>query len=248
MSPAATAAVVRRTALQLLGDRRTLALLFGVPLMLLLLMYAIFDPSQPQTFDRIGSLLMGLFPFTMMFLVTSIAVLRERVGGTLERLMASPLGKGDLIAGYAISFTAVALVQVGLIVTLAFGILGVPNQGSLALAVVLTMMEATLGVALGLFTSAFARTEFQAVQFFPLVALPQFLLAGLILPVDELPDWLQTVADLLPLKYAFDGLTRITQLGEGLGSGDVRLDFAFVAGAAIVSIALGALTLRRTTA
>jgi ABC-2 type transport system permease protein len=245
MRPRLTLAVMRRTAAQLRNDPRTIALLFCVPLGLLLLTYFIYD-RQPATFDRIGPLLMGLFPFTMMFLVTSITMQRERSNGTLERLMASPIGKADVIAGYALTFTVVAFVQVVLVATLAFGILDVPNRGSLPLAVALTMIEATLGVALGLLTSAFASTEFQAVQFMPVVVLPQFLLAGLIVPTSDLPRALEEVADLMPLKYAFDGLQRITQQGEGLTHGAVFGDFAFVACAAVVAIALGALTLRRT--
>ncbi len=245
MRPRFTLAVARRTGEQLRNDPRTIALLFGVPLGLLLLTYFIYD-NQAATFDRIGPLLMGLFPFTMMFLVSSITMQRERSNGTLERLMASPIGKADLIAGYAITFTAVALVQVVLVATLAFGILDVPNRGSLPLAVTLTMIEAALGVALGLLASAFANTEFQAVQFMPVIVLPQFLLAGLIVPTSELPRALETVADLMPLKYAFDGLQRITQQGEGIGAAAVRGDFAFVLGAAVVAVILGALTLRRT--
>lgn len=248
MSAARTAAMVRRTLLQLRGDPRTVVLIFAVPVVLLLLVYAIYNDSSPATFDRIGPLLMGLFPFVLMFLVTSIAVLRERNSGTLERLMASPLGKGDFIAGYAITFTALALVQVGLVVLVAFGMLDVPNRGSLPLAVLLTMFEAALGVALGLLCSAFARTEFQAVQFMPIVVLPQFFLAGLLVPVTQLPGWLEAIADLLPLKYAFDGLDRITQQGQGLSTGAVLADFAFVVAATVLAIAAGALTLRRTTA
>lgn len=245
MRPRLTLAVARRTGAQLRNDPRTLALMLGVPPALLLLTRFIYD-HQPATFDRIGPLLMGLFPFTMMFLVTSITMQRERSNGTLERLMASPIAKADLIAGYALTFTAVALVQVVIVATLVFGILDVPNHGSIVLAVALTMLEAGLGVALGLFTSAFAHTEFQAVQFFPVVVLPQFLLAGLLVPTSQLPRTLETVADLMPLKYAFDGLQRITQHGEGIGRGAVLGDFAFVAGAVAVAVALGALTLRRS--
>lgn len=244
MRPRLVLAVARRTALQLAHDPRTIALMLGVPLGLQLLVRAIYD-GQLQTYHRLGPLLMGLFPFTLMFLITSITMQRERNNGTLERLMASPLGKGDLIAGYAITFTAFALVQVLLVATLTFGVLDVPNRGSLPLAVAVTILEATLGVALGLLTSAFAHTEFQAVEFFPVVVLPQFLLAGLLVPVASLPGTLEAVADALPLKYAFDGLTRITQHGQGLGNGAVAGDFAFVAGAATLAVAAAALTLRR---
>jgi ABC-2 type transport system permease protein len=247
MSAAATLAVARRTAMQLWNDKRTLVLLFGVPLALLVLMRLIYD-DQIETFNRIAPLLMGLFPFTMMFLVTSITMQRERNNGTLERLMASPMGKGDLIAGYAFTFTAVALVQVTLVAVLTFGVLDIPNRGSIQLAVALTGLEAALGVALGLLASAFARTEFQAVEFMPLVVLPQFLLAGLLVPTSRLPGYLEAVADALPLKYAFDGLTRITQEGDGIANGAVLGDFAFVLGAGVFAVAGAALTLRRSTA
>jgi len=246
MSAKIALAVARRTFVQLRNDPRTIALLLGVPLGLLLLVRFIYD-GQLETFHRIGPLLMGLFPFTMMFLVTSITMQRERNNGTLERLMSSPLHKADLITGYALTFAAVALVQVSLVATLAFGILDVPNHGSLPLAVAMTVLEATLGVSLGLLTSAFAHTEFQAVEFFPVVVLPQFLLAGLLVPTGRLPDLLGAAADVMPLKYAFDALTRITQDGDGLATGAVAGDFAFVAGAAAVAVGAAALTLRRTT-
>ncbi len=247
MSPDRTRAVVVRVLRQIRRDRRTLALIFVLPPLLLWLMQAILT-NYPGAFDRIGPLMLGFFPFMMLFLITSIAVLRERTQGTLDRLMASPVGRGDLIVGYAIAFTLVAIAQAVVTMTVGIGLLGVPNDGGLALTGLVVIGQALLGIAFGLFLSAFARTEFQAVQFLPAVVLPQFFLAGLLVPVEQLPRVLEGVARLLPLTYAFDALDSIMRQGEGLGDGRVALDLAVLFAAVGVMLAVGALTLRRSEA
>lgn len=238
-----TLAVVRRVWRQLARDRRTLALLFLLPPLLLVLVDAVFS-NVPGVFNRVGPLMLGLFPFTMMFAVTSIGLLRERTQGTLERLMVSPLGRGDLMLGYALAFTAVALVQSGVTLTTGLGVLGLESRGSLALTV-LVVVQALLGVALGLFLSAFGRTEFEVVQFMPAAILPQLLLAGLLVPVERLPGVLAVVARLLPLTYAFEALDRIMLRGRGLADGRVLLDLGVLAAALVLLLVAGALTLRR---
>ncbi len=242
-----TRAVVARILWQLRRDHRTLAMMFVLPPMLLWLVKEVYS-SVPGVFDRIGPLMLGLFPFLLMFLVTSIAVLRERTQGTLDRLMASPLGRGDLIGGYAIAYTLVALAQAAVTMTVGLWLLDLPNAGRLWLSFLLVLLQAVLGVALGLFLSAFARNEFQAVQFLPAVVLPQFLLAGLLLPLERLPGWLEGVARVMPLTYAFEALDRIMRGGHGLKDGRVALDLAVVAGFALLLLASGALTLRRSEA
>lgn len=244
MSPDRTAAVVRRVLRQLRRDRRTLAMIFVVPPLLLLLVHEVFS-GTPQTFDRVGPLMLGFFPFMLMFVITSIAVLRERTQGTLERLMASPIGRGDVLLGYGVAFTFVALVQAAISMTVGIGLLGMPNRGGLPLTFVVVAGQALLGIALGLFLSAFARTEFQAVQFLPAVVSPQFFLAGLLVPVERLPRWLEVVARALPLTYAFEALNRIMLRGLGLRDGRVALDLAVIFGAAALFLAAGAVTLRR---
>jgi len=239
-----TLAVVRRVWRQLARDRRTLALLFLLPPLLLVLVDAVFS-NVPGLFNRAGPLMLGLFPFTMMFAVTSIGLLRERTQGTLERLMVSPLGRGDLMLGYALAFTAVALVQSGVTLTTGLGVLGRESRGSLALTVLLVVVQALLGVALGLFLSAFGRTEFEVVQFMPAAILPQLLLAGLLVPVERLPGVLAVVARLLPLTYAFEALDRIMLRGRGLADGRVLLDLGVLAAALVLLLVAGALTLRR---
>ena len=177
MSPRTTLATARRVARQLRRDRRTLALVLVVPPALLALLAYVFD-RQPETFDRIGAPLVGVFPLILMFLVTSIAMLRERSTGTLERLMSMPMAKLDLLLGYGLAFAAVGALQAGVTAAVAFGLLGVSTAGPVWAVIALAVVNAILGMALGLFVSAFATSEFQAVQFMPAFILPQLLLGG----------------------------------------------------------------------
>jgi ABC-2 type transport system permease protein len=247
MSLDRTAAVVARVLRQLRGDHPTVAFIFAVPPLLLWLIDAIFT-NRPGVFARVGPLVMGLFPFTLLFVVTSIAVLRERTQGTLDRLMASPLGRGDLLFGYAIAFSLGALVQGAINLFVGLVLLDLPNAGPLWLTIVVVLGQALLGIALGLFLSAFARNEFQAVQFLPAVVLPQVFLAGLLVPVADLPRALEVAARFMPLTYAFEGLDRIMVQGYGLDDGRVLLDLAVILGGAVLCLVAGALTLRRTDA
>ena len=245
MSTRVTLATAGRVLRQLRHDHRTLALLLAVPSLLLTLLWWIFDERSPQVFDRVGGVLVCLFPFLVMFLVTSIATLRERSSGTLERLFTMPMGKADLLLGYAIGFGLVALLQAGVAVTVAVWPLDLDLTGSPWLLLVIAVADALLGVALGLFVSAFARTEFQAVQFMPVVVLPQFLLGGFLVPREQMPRLLELLSDVLPLSYAIDAARLVTatpdltaQLGRDLG---------VVFGVAIALLGLGAATLRRRT-
>jgi ABC-2 type transport system permease protein len=244
MTARVTLATAARVLTQLRRDPRTVALILLVPVLLMTLLRYVFD-AQPATFDRIGGSLIGLFPFIVMFLVTSITMLRERTTGTLERLMSMPLAKLDLLVGYAIAFAALAAAQAGLVAAVAFLLLGLDTQGPAWGVVALAVGNAVLGMSLGLFLSAFARTEFQAVQFLPAFVFPQLLLCGLFVPRDQMAQALQTAADALPLTYAFDALDRITTDGS-LGSRGV-LDVIVIVGATALALGLGAATLRRRT-
>jgi len=246
MSAAVALATMRRILAQLRHDHRTLALLIVVPALLMVLLRYVFD--QPMVFDRIGPMLLGLFPFTVMFVVTSVATLRERTSGTLERLMTMPLGKLDLLLGYALAFGLVALVQVGVVLVISLTWLGLDLSGSLGSLVLVSLLDALLGMALGLFASAFARTEFQAVQFIPIVIVPQVLLSGVILPVSSEPGWLQAISNVLPLTYAVNGLRDVMLKGADLGWASVQLDAAVVAAFCVVALAGATATLRRQVA
>ncbi|CAI9400180.1 ABC transporter permease [Nocardioides sp. T2.26MG-1] len=244
MNPRTTLAVAHRVLIQLRRDRRTLAMLLVLPCILITLMWWMYDDANPLLFDRIGPALLAIFPVIVMFLVTSVTTLRERSSGTLERLLAMPMGKLDFLVGYAIAFGLVAAVQSVLAVAVSVGLLGLDLAGPLWLLTVVAVVDAVLGSALGLFVSAFAQTEFQAVQFMPALVIPQLLLCGLLVPRPLLPDVLGAISDVLPLSYAVDAMQHLT---TSSATGQVWRDIAVVAVFAAAGLALGAATLRRRT-
>ncbi|MER8003868.1 ABC transporter permease [Streptomyces sp. NPDC095613] len=242
---ARTLATATRVLRQLRHDPRSIALMILVPCVMLFLLRYVFD-ANPRTFDSIGASLLGIFPLITMFLVTSIATLRERTSGTLERLLAMPLGKADLIGGYALAFGLIAVVQSALATALATWVLGLEVIGSPWLLLLVALLDALLGTALGLFVSAFASSEFQAVQFMPAVIFPQLLLCGLFTPRSAMHPVLEAVSDALPMSYAVDGMNEVLRHADVTGA-FVR-DALVVAGCAVLVLALGAATLRRRTA
>ncbi|HET6563549.1 MAG TPA: ABC transporter permease [Marmoricola sp.] len=242
MSPRVTWAVAARVLRQLRHDHRTLAMLLVLPCLILALLRWMYDAS-PSMFDLLGPALLAIVPLIVMFLVTSVTMLRERSSGTLERLLAMPVGKLDLLLGYALAFGLLGTLQSGLAVALCVGPLGMTVEGAVGELVVVAVADALLGTSFGLFVSAFARTEFQAVQFMPAAVFPQLLLCGLFVPRDQLPTGLDVVSDLLPLSYAVDAMTQVAQHG-----GDVWSELAVVVGCTVVLLGLGAATLRRRTA
>jgi ABC-2 type transport system permease protein len=244
MSVRVTLATSGRVLQQLRRDPRTLVLLFVVPPLLITLFRYVFD-AQPGTFDRIGGPLVGLFPFITMFVVTSVAMLRERTTGTLERLMTMPLAKLDLLVGYGLAFAVMATIQACITAAVAFGPLGLDVHGSVVAVIVLAVLNAVLGMSLGLLASAFARTEFQAVQFMPAIVIPQILLCGLLVPREELTTVLRWLATVLPLTWAYDGLSHAV---AGGASGIVVRDACIVLGITVLALAFAATTLRRRTA
>jgi ABC-2 type transport system permease protein len=244
MNPRITLAVTGRVLNQLRRDHRTVAMLLVLPCLLMALLWWMFEDAGP-VFDRIGPALLAIFPFIVMFLVTSVTTLRERSSGTLERLLAMPMGKLDLLVGYAVAFGVVAAVQSALAVGVSVGLLDLQVVGHVWLLTLVAVVDAVLGTALGLFVSAFARTEFQAVQFMPAIVVPQILLCGLLVPRDAMPDVLGAVSDVLPLSYAVDAMTHLTLSTD---TAEVWSDLAVVAGFVVAGLALGAATLRRRTA
>ncbi|MDJ1138051.1 ABC transporter permease [Streptomyces iconiensis] len=244
MNAARTFTTARRVLRQLGHDPRSIALLLLVPVLLLVLLYYVFDANR-RGFDGIGASLLGIFPMVTMFLVTSIATLRERTSGTLERLLSMPLGKADLIAGYALAFGLLAVVQASAATGVAVWLLDLDIAGSPWLLLLIALLDALLGTALGLFVSAFAASEFQVVQFMPVVIFPQILLCGLFAPRDSMQPVLEALSDVLPMSYAVDGMTEVLHHTEA--TGDFYRDLAVVAGCALLVLALGAATLRRRT-
>jgi len=245
MNAAFVAATTSRVLTQLRRDRRTIALVLVVPCLLLWLFHEVFA-DQPLVFQATAPAMLGVFPFVTMFLVTSVIMVRERTSGTLERLLTTPLGKADLVLGYALAFGLLAGVQALVAAGVALGLLGLDQPASVPVLLLLTVGNAVLGAALGLGLSALARTEFQAVQFMPAVVLPQFLLCGLLVPTDRMATWLDWLSRVLPLRYAVEGMDRLT--GAAAVTGLVWRDLIVVLGCALVALLLGATTLRRTTA
>ena len=233
-----------RVLAQLRADHRTIGLMLVVPCVLIGLLAWIYHDSP--VFDLIGASLLGVFPFVVMFIVTSVATLRERTSGTLERLLTTPMGKGDFMLGYALAFGVMAVLQAIIATAFAVYVCGLDVQGPLWQLVVVAVLDAVLGTALGLLASGFARTEFQAVQFMPASVLPQFLLCGLLVARDGLPDVLRWVSDVLPLSYAVDAMKEVTaNLAPGT---EVTKDAVVIAVWILLSLVLGSLTLRRRTA
>lgn len=244
MNARITFAVAGRVLTQVRRDHRTLAMLMVVPCMLISLLWWMFDELQGDMFDRFGPALLAMFPFIVMFLVTSVTTLRERSSGTPERLLTMPMGKLDFLLGYALAFGLLAAVQSALAVAVSVGLLGLEVNGPVWLLGLVAVVDAVLGTALGLLVSAFATTEFQAVQFMPAFVLPQILLCGLFVPREAMPGVLEAVSDLLPLSYAVDAMQELVGRAD---EGEVWRSVGVVAGFAVASLALGAATLRRRT-
>ena len=250
LQPRLLLATTARVLRQLRHDHRTIAMMLVLPSVLLGLLYLLWKdvptfPGQPGIFDRVGLTMLGIFPFVVMFLVTSIAMLRERTSGTLERLLTTPLARLDLLLGYGAAFGIAAMLQAVLTVTVATTVYGLDVAGSLWLVVLIAVVDAVLGVALGLLASAFARSEFQAVQFMPVIVLPQFFLCGLLVPVDQMSGWLQAISHVLPLTYAVEALQEVGS--SAAATGTMWVDIAVVAGVALLALALAAGTLPRRT-
>lgn len=244
MSASRTLATARRVLAQLRHDPRTIALMIVVPCVLETLLRLIYS-NRRAVFDQAGAPLLAIFPLTTVFLVTSIALLRERTSGTLERLLTTPLGRLELLVGYALSFGLLAAAQAGIASALTLGPLGLHVRGSSLVVVVLAIVVALLGMGLGLFASAFARSEFQVVQFLPLTIFPQLLLCGLLVARQRMPAALHAISDALPMSYAVDGMHHLTRDAASSGAlwADVGIVLAFAGGALVA----GAVTLQRQT-
>ncbi|MGZ5364547.1 MAG: ABC transporter permease [Mycobacterium sp.] len=250
LSPQAYLATTTRILRQLAADHRSVAMILVVPSLIITLMYFMFQnaphpPGAPSPFNNACLIMLGVFPLIVMFLITSITMQRERVSGTLERILTTPLRRLDLLAAYGTAFSIAAAAQATLACIVSFWFLGLDTAGSPILVFAIAIINAVLGVGLGLLCSAFARTEFQAVQFMPLVIAPQLLLCGIVVPRDLLPDWLQWISNVLPASYALEALQQVGAYAEPTFIA-VR-DIAVVIGFAIVALCLAAATLRRRT-
>ncbi|MBL0887497.1 ABC transporter permease [Myceligenerans indicum] len=237
-----TLATAGRVLAQLRADKRTIALIIVLPCLLIGLIAWMFHDT-PAVLDRFGPLLVGIFPLIVMFMVTSVATLRERQSGTLERLMTTPIRKGDFVAGYALAFAVLALLQAVVVVSWSVW-LGMDVLGPLWLVFVVALLVALLGCTLGLAASALARTEFQAVQMMPAIVFPQLITCGLLMPRDQMPEVLEWLSRVLPLTYAVDAMQHLA-LGEDWA--DIQGAVGVIALFTVGAVVLGVLTLRRRT-
>jgi len=201
-----------------------------------------------DTLDYFGAAFIGLVVFFLVFVVTIVSFLNERSQGTLERLMASPLRRGEIVVGYMLGFTVLALVQSVEVLVFSLAVLQVHNSGSVVLIFGIEALMAIAAVNLGIFLSMFARTEFQAVQFIPLVIVPQFLLSGILFSVSSEPKPLQVLSDVLPLTYAVNGLRDVMIKGADLSWASLQLDVGVVAGFIVLLVVAAVTTLRRRIA
>ncbi|MGV0625421.1 ABC transporter permease [Mycolicibacter minnesotensis] len=245
------AATTTRILRQLAADRRSVAMILLVPSLVITLMYFMFSdvghpPGTPSPFNAACLILLGLFPLFLMFVITAITMQRERASGTLERILTTPLRRLDLLAAYGTAFSIAAVAQAGLTCVVAFWLLGLKTAGNPAWVFAVAISSAVLGVGLGLLCSAFARTEFQSVQFIPVVMVPQLLLAGIIVARSAMPQWLQWVSNAMPASYALEALQQVGANPEltGVAARDIVIVLAF----AVTALALAAVTLRRRTA
>ena len=244
MNPRAMVATAWRIARQLSHDPRTMAMLLLVPTLLIVLLRFVFNDSQ-AVFDSVGGAMLAVFPFVTMFLVTSIATLRERTSGTLERLLVMPIHKFDIIIGYALTFSVIAVLQVALASLVATQWLGLDISGNFYWLLTVGILDAMLGVALGLFVSAFAKTEFQAVQFMPVFIMPQVLLGGLFIARDSMYPVLYEISKFLPLSYAIDAINRVVRFDTV--DAEFYRNLIIIAAVIVFFLLLGAITLRRKT-
>ncbi len=242
MSPRNTLFTARRVLQQLSHDHRTLALILLVPSVLLIIFKYTFD-HESAVFDQFAPMILGIFPLVIMFIVTSIATLRERTIGTLDRLLTMPIAKLDFLLGYALAFAVLALAQAGLASAVLLGLLGVTVAGGTAPVLICAMLAGLLGMSLGLFMSAFAKSEFQAVQFMPAVILPQLLTCGLFVARDQMAKPLQWFANVMPLTYSVDALKQVTM--STTWTHTLTRDLTVVAAYTVAALVLGALTIRR---
>jgi ABC-2 type transport system permease protein len=242
VSPRRVAATSLRVLQQLAHDPRTLALALIVPGVLLIILKYVFQ-DEPRLYDSLAPMILGIFPLTVMFIITSIATLRERTTGTLDRLMTLPISKLDFIFGYALAFALLSLVQASIASAVVLGLLKVSVLGGTIPVLVSAMVAALLGTSLGLFMSAFAGSEFQAVQFMPAFILPQLLTCGLFVAREHMARPLQWFADIMPLTYSVDAMKQVTT--QSTWTSVLTRDLLLVIGYAIVALILAAITIRR---
>ena len=238
-----TLAIAVRIISQIARDHRSVALIIVAPIIVMSLVGFSFA-DQRDILNRIAPGLIGVFALFFVFLLTGVSFLRERSQGTLERLLTTPVGRADILAGYLLGFLLFAGIQSLVILLYTIFALRIEYEGSLWQIFVLLFVVTIVAVNLGIFISTFARNEFQVVQFIPIILLPQIFLSGAVLPSEQLPGYFQAIGKVLPLTYAVDGLKALMLEGETLGG--IAQELAVLGAFAIGILVLAAITVRRT--
>ncbi|MBI4329573.1 MAG: ABC transporter permease [Chloroflexi bacterium] len=242
MSLDRTLAIAQRLVRQIRRDRRTMALMVVAPVVVLTLIGLSFA-ERSQVLDFIAPAVLATFSLLFVFLLTGIGFLRERASGTLDRLLATPVGRFDLLVGYLLGFLGFAALQALIILLYTVYVLNVTFRGNLWEVILFLLVLTATSVNLGIFVSTFAHNEFQVMQFIPLLLAPQIFLSGIFLRVGEMPGYLQAIATVLPLRYAVDGLRAL--MLEGAHLPDVARELAILVGIGVVVLGLASLTVRR---
>lgn len=244
MSPDLTLATTGRILRQLAHDRRTIAIVVVVPIVVITLLHYLFDGRQPFV-SRVELIMLAVFPIILMFLLTATAMVRERTSGTLERLMTTPIGKSDILFAYALAFGCLATIQVSVATGFTRWVLDMQVSASIWYVLLTAIIGAQLGVAFGLLASAVSTSEFQAVQLFPALIIPQLMLCGLFGPRDQMNEALQVISSALPITYAVEALTELFSHAEPTGHYWISLGVAM--GCTLALLLIASATLRRRT-
>ena len=250
MNPTIHWATTVRILTQLRRDRRTVFMILLVPALMTVVLYFVLSrqpvgPDGRTPFDRLGINQLGVLPCAVMFPITAITMRRERSNGTLDRLFATPMTKLELLAGYGTAFSLAAAAQAVIVSLVAFRVTHLHIDGSPLLVAMISVLGAILGVSLGLLFSAFATSEYQAVQFAPIVLVPQLFLAGVLVPRDAMPGWLEAISNVLPLSYAVEALQQVST--HTAATPRMWRDIGIIAVFIIAALLGGAATLQRRT-
>lgn len=201
-----------------------------------------YGDSDTSFFDKIVPILMGFFVFFFVFLISGMALLNERTSGTLDRLLATPVKRSEIVFGYMLSYGGLAIIQTLIIVLFTVWALNVEVVGNILYVILINFVLALVALAFGILMSTFAKSEFQMMQFIPLVIVPQVFFSGII-PLDTMANGVKLISYILPLKYAGDALTGIVMSGSGIAK--ILPDIGILLGFLVVLTILNILGLRK---
>jgi ABC-2 type transport system permease protein len=230
--------VARRLLLSIRGDRRTLGLVVVVPAFIIWLLSEVFTRTGP-----VAPILLGVFVFFLTYLLTAVGFLRERTDGTLDRVLVAPVSRTGLIVGYVAGFGVLATIQSAVMLGAAVVFLEVSFEYGVGLFFLVEILGALSALGLGVLLSLFAETEFQAIQFIPVVISPQIILGGTFLPVEQLPWYLEYPARVMPVTYLIEAMEYVVN-GQGT-AGDMQFALGALVAFATVAIVVAALVVRR---